>query len=68
MKYYILIDPFSFKPMRFTTFVDNDFLVTRRTEINGETVIEENDAIYLEVDYDPELLNKTYDPQTGTLN
>lgn len=67
MKYFLLINPFTYKPIHFTTFVDDNFVITKRTEVNGNNIIEKNKAICLEVDYDPSLLDKTYNPQTGLL-
>lgn len=65
MKYYILINPFNNKPMHFTEFNDTNFLVSRRVEINGVNTIEQNYAICIETNFDIDLLNKTYDPNTG---
>lgn len=69
MKYYILINPFTNKPIQFSTFKDEDFTVSNIPEdINSQTVIQTEKALCIEIDYDASLLNKTYDPNTGTFN
>lgn len=69
MKYYILINPFNNKPIQFSTFKDEDFIVSNIPDnINSDTVVESKKAICLEVDFDFSLLEKTYDPATGTFN
>jgi hypothetical protein len=69
MKYYILINPFTFKPIQFSTFIDEDFTVANiPEEITSNTVIESKKALCIESEYDPTLMEKTYDPETGTFN
>jgi hypothetical protein len=69
MKYYILINPFNYKPIQFSTFKDEDFNVANiPNEVNSDTVIATAKALCVESEYDPTLLGKTYDPLTGTFN
>jgi hypothetical protein len=69
MKYYIIINPFTYKPIQFSTFKDDEFVVSNiPSNINSETVIESANAICLETEFDISLLEKTYDPNTGTFN
>lgn len=69
MKYYILINPFTNKPIQFSTFKDENFIVSNiPNDVNSETIIESKNALCIEIDYDYSLLEKTYDPITGTFN
>lgn len=69
MKIYILINPFTFKPIQFSTFIDEDFTVSNiPDQITTDTVIESKKALCIEVNYDSTLMEKTYDPETGTFN
>lgn len=62
---YIIINPFTNKPIQFSSFKDEDFKVTERNP-NGD--FETKIALCLEIEYDISLLEKTYDPNTGTFN
>ena len=67
MKYYILINPFTNKPIQFSTFKDEDFDVANiPTNMTVGLVVETSKAICVEVEYDPSLLEKTFDPVTKT--
>lgn len=66
MKNYILINPFTNKPIHFSSFLDENFIVAKTSVINQQTVIEHANALCIEVPYDSELLNKTYNPTTGS--
>ena len=69
MKYYIIINPFNNKPIQFSTFKDEDFDVSNVPEnVNSQSVIETKKALCIETDLDLSLLNKIYDPNTGTFN
>lgn len=69
MKYYILINPFTNKPIQFSTFKDEDFDVSNiPPNVNSQTVITTAKALCIEIEYDASLLEKTYDPSTGTFN
>lgn len=60
---YIIINPFTNKPIQFSSFKDEDFKVTERNP-NGD--FETKTAMCLETEYDISLLEKTYDPNTGS--
>lgn len=62
---YIIINPFTNKPIQFSSFKDEDFQVTDRN-LNGD--FETKIALCLEHEFDLSLLEKTYDPITGTFN
>jgi hypothetical protein len=62
---YIIINPFTNKPIQFSTFKDEDFQVTDRN-LNGD--FETRTALCLEHEFDLSLLEKIYDPITGTFN
>jgi len=62
---YIIINPFNNKPIQFSSFKDEDFKITDRNS-NGD--FETRTAFCLEHEYDISLLEKTYDPNTGTFN
>jgi hypothetical protein len=62
---YIIINPFTNKPIQFSTFKDEDFQITDRN-LNGD--FETRTALCLEREFDLSLLEKTYDPNTGTFN
>lgn len=62
---YIIINPFTNKPIQFSTFKDEGFQVTDRNS-NGD--YETKTALCLECEYDLSLLQKTYDSVTGTFN
>jgi hypothetical protein len=64
MKTYILINPFNNKPISFSQFKDEKFIVGNTKQVNEQTVVESQPAICIEVDHNPDLLNKTYDPDT----
>lgn len=66
MKYYILVDPFTYKPLNFTTLRDEGSTASRRTTVNGEIVIESRTILCVETEYDPSLLKKTFDPSTNS--
>lgn len=69
MKYYIIINPFNNKPIQFSTFKDEDFDVSNVPEnVNSQSVIETKKALCIETDLDLSLLNKIYNPNTGTFN
>ena len=69
MKYYILINPFTNKPIQFSTFKNDDFkVVDISIDSNGNRIANTQNALCLETDYDYSLLEKTYDPTTGTFN
>jgi hypothetical protein len=69
MNYYILINPFTNKPIQFSSFKDENFEVTNISidENNNRSANTQN-ALCIESDYDISLLDKTYDPITGTFN
>jgi hypothetical protein len=67
MQTYIIIDPFTYKPIQFSTFNDNHFWVTKQTN-NVNRKFESKKALCLPVIYNPELLIKTYDPETESFN
>ena len=62
---YIIINPFTNKPIQFSTFKDENYQVTDKNN-NGD--YETKTALCLEYEYDLSLLEKTYDPITGTFN
>jgi hypothetical protein len=69
MKYYILINPFTNKPIQFSTFKNDDFKVADISiDSNGNRIANTQNALCLETDYDFSLLEKTYDPNTETFN
>ncbi len=69
MKYYILINPFTNKPIQFSTFKDEDFTVSNvPNNVGPDTVIQTGKALCIETEFDLSLLEKTYDPNTGTFN
>lgn len=68
MKTYILINPFNNKPVCFSQFKDEKYIIGNTKVVNGQTIPESQPAICIEVDHDPELLKKTYNPATSTLN
>lgn len=68
MKNYILINPYNNKPIMFSSFRDEKFIVGNTKVINNQTIPESKPAICIEVEHDPELLSKTYNPETGTFN
>jgi hypothetical protein len=66
---YILIDPYTNKPMYFSTFANEEQLVVRTfIDANGNTQVQKQPAYCVEVEYDSELLNKTYDFSTKTFS
>jgi hypothetical protein len=62
---YIIINPFTNKPIQFSTFKDEDFKITNK---NSDDTFETRTALCLEHEFDLSLLEKTYDPNTGTFN
>lgn len=69
MKTYILVDPFTNKPIYFTTYYDNNHVVVQTsTNAQGETIVERQNALCIEHAFDADLLSKIYDPLTGTFN
>jgi hypothetical protein len=68
MTNYILINPFNNKPICFSQFKDEKYIVGNTKQVNGQTVTESQPAICIEADYDLELLNKTYNPETSSFN
>lgn len=66
MKIYILIDPFTNKPICFSELIITDDITNSTVDANGNRVFEKLPTLCLEVDYDPALLNKTYNPLTQT--
>lgn len=69
MKTYILVNPFTKKPINYTTYYDdNHVVVNTSTNERGETVVDQQVALCIEQAFEPDLLNKTYDPFTGTFN
>jgi hypothetical protein len=68
-QYYIIIDPFTFKPIEFSEFVKDDVIVATSTTINDKRVFERKTALCIPVDtVDASLLGKIYDPSTGAFN
>ena len=70
MQYYIIINPFTNKPIQFSTLKDEKFLVKEviSSNLSGPPFIQTGYGICLEVaDFDQALLEKTYNPETGLL-
>lgn len=63
----LIIDPFTNKPKEFMVFAPDNYKAVRSNIVNGERQMEFKQYIQLEVEYDPNLLEKTYDPETNTL-
>lgn len=62
---YIIINPFTKKPIQFSSFIDEDTKITQR---NSDGNFETKTALCIEHEFDLSLLEKTYDPDTGTFN
>ncbi len=67
---YILINPETNKPIQFSTFKNDTYTITRSDESdeNGQRIINTITALCIEQEYDASLLDKTYDPSTGTFS
>lgn len=66
MKHYLIINPFTLKPIKFSTFIQADEVSNVVTGENGETIVVSAPALCIETDYDPALLGKTYEPLSQT--
>lgn len=67
MKTYILINPYNYKVIHFSEFKNDNFTVAKTSiDLNGQFKLEKKNAICIEVDFDEDLLDKTYDPVTET--
>lgn len=58
---YIIINPFTNKPIQFSSFKDEDFKITNK---NPDNTFETKTALCLEQEFDLSLLDKTYNPST----
>lgn len=67
-KYYILINPFTFKPIEFSEFIKEDVKVAHSsTDLNGNREFNFEPALCIEIDnVDELLLSKTYNPSLST--
>lgn len=59
---YIIINPFTNKPIQFSTFKDEDFNITNK---NSDNTFETRKALCIEQEHDLSLLEKTYNPTTN---
>lgn len=65
---YALINPINNKIVKFSQLEDLNFKILHVEYINEQRRVSEINTLCVPVEYTPNLVNKTYNPQTGTFN
>jgi hypothetical protein len=65
---YCLVDPFTKKVLEFSSYYDDSKYVIKTEVVNGEYKVTQEKALCVEVEYDSDLLNKTYNAENNTFS
>jgi hypothetical protein len=65
---YALVNPINNKIIQFSQLENLNFKYIHIEYVNDERVVTETTALCIPVVFTPDLINKTYNPGTGTFN